>query len=63
MLLRGVLAPYHFDGVGEKLFVNALRNISMRAEHMYDEHSKVAEVADELRNLQFDDEEDTDDES
>ncbi|MBR3421530.1 MAG: hypothetical protein IKG98_05650 [Ruminococcus sp.] len=64
MLLRGVLAPYHFDGVGEELFVNALRDISVRAEHMYDEHNKVAEVADELRNLSFeDDEEDTDDES
>lgn len=63
MLLRGVLAPYYFDAAGEELFVNVLRNISTRAEHMYEERNKLTEAVDELRNLNFDDEEDGEDES
>lgn len=63
MLLRGVIAPYYFDAAGEELFVNALRNITRRAAHMYVEHNSIAEAVDELRNLRFDDEEEADDES
>jgi len=64
MLLRGVMMPYEFIRADEVKYLEALHDTYWLTKYMIDEHNKVAEVADELRNLSFeDDEEDTDDES